>query len=179
MRVARFIIPVLLAVLLAAAHPPVAEAQTPRDELANATNEFNYGNFLNALSIVNRLTTGGALSGDDLRDAYALQARCEAELGNRVNARNAFCEVIQIDGSWRPDSSLYTSTEKEIFEEALLECRQEGGGRNKWYLIGGGAAAAVLLAILAGGSGGGGDGDGDGNGDGNGTLPGFPDPPTN
>lgn len=184
MRVSPFPVTVLfVALLLALAVAAPVRAQSgdgsaARDELVTATDEFNYGNFLNALSIVNRLTAGGELSGDDLRDAYALQARCEAELGNRANARSAFCEVIRIDPGWRPNASLYTSTEKAIFEEALVECKPEGGGRNKWYLIGGGAAAAVLIAIIAGGSGGGDDG-GNGNGGGTTTLPDFPDPPAN
>ncbi len=166
----------LFALLCAVAQPVAVHAQTPRDELNTARSEFNYGNFLNALSIVNRLTQSGALSGDDRRDAFALQARCEAELGNRPNALAAFCEVIQIDPSWRPDQSLYTSNEKAIFEEAWQECAPaSGGGMKKWYLIGGGAAA-VLIAIIAGGGGG---GDDPGGGGGGTTLPEFPDPPTN
>jgi hypothetical protein len=166
----------IVTVCCACAMPATVSAQSPREELAQATDEFNYGNFLNALSIVNRLAAEGDLSGDDLRDAYALQARCEGELGNRSNALAAFCEVIRIDPSWRPNPSLYTSNEEAIFQEALNECEPEGGGMKKWYLIGGGAAAAVILAILAGGSGGNGDDPGNGGGT---TLPDFPDPPGN
>lgn len=159
--------------------PSSLHAQSPRDDLNTARSEFNYGNFLNALSIVNRLTVGSGLSGNDLRDAYALQARCEAEIGNWPNALAAFCEVIQIDPSWRPDQSLYTSNEKAIFEEAMRECKpDDGGGMNKWYLIGGGAAA-VLIAIIAGGGGGGGGDDPGGGGGGGTTLPDYPDPPSN
>lgn len=167
----------------------VAASDGARADLTRAEEEFNVANFGGALAIVNRLTAERALEGDDLRDAFAIKARCEAELGNRADAMDAFCEVIAIDPKWRPNPTLYTPTEIAIFEEAEGGCSERekaggpvsrygdsGGGSNrKWWLIGGGLLAAVLVIALAGGGG----GDGGTIDDQTPDLPDFPDPPEN
>ena len=178
----------LLLILLLIA-PICAHADQARDDLRRAEREFNQANFGGALAIVNRLTAEGSLSSGDLRDAFALKARCEGELGNRTDALAAFCQVIALDPEWKPDRTLFTSGEMAIFEEARGECavggKGDAGGRKddqatggtgggssrKWWYIGGGAIVAGLVLALIGG--GGDDGPDPVKSD----LPDFPSPP--
>ncbi len=150
-----------------------------KDDLTAAEERFNRADFMSALSIVNRITAEGSLSKDDERDAFALKARCEAELGNRADALDAFCRVIAIEPGWRPDKTLYTPGELAIFEEALEMCgdggstdskRADGGSGKKWWFLGGGVVVAAVAILLAGGGGDGGETPAS-------DLPGFPDPP--
>ncbi len=174
----------LLAPVLA---PGPVSAENPG--LTGAISFFEDGSFEKALHAIDETIALGGLSISELRNAYALKARCEAELGNRTNAVNSFCQVIMNDPDWRPDPNFYTAGEMELFEQALDRCYRtpdgdrprsggvdEESGSRAWYKkpitwIAGGAAIA-LLAIVAGG--GGGDGDDD---DDSANLPDYPPPP--
>jgi hypothetical protein len=187
---------VFVATLSVPALAPVPAAADARDELAKAEDYFLVADFGTALEKVDGLLSSGSLTGDGLRDAYVLKARCELGLVHRSSAVDAFCNALRIDPQWRPDPDFYTTDELEVFGQARETCGTTGsgpvspggtpapmapsaraassGGGAPWYTNKGVLAAAggvVVVGLLLALSGGGSDG-------GASPLPGFPDPPT-
>ncbi len=176
-----------------------AAADSARDRLTRAEDYFLVADFSSALEMVNDLLESGEISGDGLRDAHVLKARCELGLVHRSSAIDAFCSALQIDPQWNPDPDFYTKDELEVFAQARTTCsagsrsgpvddaggtppppsplpdRMSRGDDRPWYkkplYLGIAGAAVVLVAVLALS---GGDSD-----DSDPPLSDFPDPPAN
>jgi len=170
---------------------PRAKADALAD-LSAARDHYEFAEFDQGVTILEGLLAGKKLSGDALRDAYVLLARCYVGKGNEPQALDAFCQAICLDKSWRPDAVYFPQDEIEVFNKALEGCDcghqsaappvapvkteqakakgEEGGGIPKWVYYAGGAVVVGVVAALA--LGGGSD-------SGEPPLAGFPDPPSN
>ena len=167
-----------------------ANAGSVREQLNAAEDRFLMADFDGATAQVDDLLQSGGLTGDALRDAWVLKARCDLATGRRASARDAFCRALEQDGGWLPDRDLFTSDELEVFSDARDTCpgaqtegteapsylpapSSSGGGwyTNKlvWGAVGAAAVAGVALALSGGGDEGGAVVE----------LPPLPDPPTN
>ena len=178
---------VLVAFALLVLPLPAWQGEARADALADlsaARNHYEFAEFDQGVTILQRLVTGKQLSGDSLRDAYILLARCQVGKGNEPQALDAFCSALCLDKTWRPDAIFFPQDEIETFNKALEACKcaeqaaapapakkdEEGGGMPKWVYYAGGAVVLGLVAVLALG---GGDDANPGP-----SLPGFPDPPS-
>jgi len=155
-------------------------------DLSTARDHYEFAEFDQGVAILERLVGGKQLSGESLRDAYVLLARCQVGKGNEPQALDAFCSAICLDKTWRPDAVFFPQDEIEVFNKALEGCKcaeqaaappvkkdeDKGGGMPKWVYYAGGAVVVGLVAVLA--LGGGDDDEPSGP-----SLPGFPDPPSN
>lgn len=156
-------------------------------DLNKAREHYEFAEFDQGVALLEPLVAGKQLSGNSLRDAYVLLARCQVGRGNEAQALDAFCSAICLDKTWRPDAVFFPQDEIEVFNKALAGCKcgeqaaappvppkkeEEKGGMPKWVYYAGGAVVVALVAVLAAGGGGGDDGGGP-------SLPGFPDPPGN
>jgi hypothetical protein len=153
--------------------PALARA---RPDLDRAQEHYDFAEYGVALTILDGMIARGDLTGDTLRDAKILKARCLVGLGRDSEALDAWCEVIKLDPAWRPDEVFFPGNEIASFNRALEGCVEKESAAAPWYknkIVMAGAGALVLVGVLAVAMGGGGD---DGGGGGN-ALPGFPDPP--
>ncbi len=156
-------------------------------DLSTARDHYEFAEFDQGVAMLEKLVSGKQLSGESLRDAYVLLARCQVGKGNEPQALDAFCSAICLDRTWRPDAVFFPQDEIEVFTKALEGCKcgdqaavpppvkkdeDKGGGMPKWVYYAGGAVVVGLVAVLA--MGGGGDDEPSGP-----SLPGFPDPPSN
>jgi hypothetical protein len=176
----------LPAVLHTAFLPTSVLAAEARELLEAARNDVEFADYEVGLEKVKEALELGVAE-DQRVEAYVLMARCEAGLGHRAAAVEAFYLVIRTDPTWRPDPVFYRQDEIEMFEEALsiYERTEQTSylppgetvepSAVPWYkkpkILGGlGAlvAAGIILAVS-----GGGDGDGDGGNE----LPYFPNHP--
>lgn len=181
---------VVLCFIFTAFLSPAAQAGSAREQLSAAEDRFLMADFDGATSRIDDLLQSGRLTGDALRDAWVLKARCELATGRRASARDAFCRALEQDGGWLPDRDLFTSDELDVFTDARDTCpgaqtegtdapsylpapSSSGGGwyTNKlvWGAVGAAAVAGVALALSGGGDDGGDAAE----------LPPLPDPPTN
>lgn len=159
---------------------PAAMA-TPRQDLDRAQDLYDFAEFQQALELTSSLIDGRQLSGNDLRDAYVLRARCAVGLQLDTMAAEDFCKVMDLDAAWQPDPVIFPQDEIAAFRAAKGQCvkaaeepKPAAEGGKAWYkkpIVWGAAAGGVLLAVLL--LGGGGDDSTDPD------LPGFPSPPTN
>jgi len=155
-------------------------------DLSAARDHYEFAEFDQGVAILEKLIAGKQLSGESLRDAYVLLARCQVGKGNEPQALDAFCSAICLDKTWRPDAVFFPQDEIEVFNKALAACKcaeqatvpppvkkkdEAKGGMPKWVYYAGGAVVLGLVAALA--LGGGGDDETPGP-----SLPGFPDPPS-
>lgn len=137
----------------------------PQQDLAQAEEHIQFGEFDEALTILDSLIHTGDLSGDPLREAYALKGRGHALKGQDYLAIDAFCKALNTDPDWRPDEIEYTEPELELFEQAIgmgchekpevvdvVDDKPDEGGSKKWYYVAGTAVVGVLAVILLGGS---------------------------
>lgn len=169
---------------------PRAQADALAD-LNTARDHYEFAEFDQGVTILEGLLTDTKLSGDALRDAYVLLARCYVGKGNEPQALDAFCQAICLDKTWRPDAVYFPQDEIEVFNKALVGCdcshqssapavapvkteqaraEGEGSGIPKWVYYAGGAVVVGVVAALALG---GGDDSSEP------PLAGFPDPPAN
>ncbi len=160
---------------------PAAMA-TPRQDLDRAQDLYDFAEFQQALELTSSLIDGRQLSGNDLRDAYVLRARCAVGLRLDTVAAEDFCAVMDLDPGWKPDPVTFPQDEIAAFAGAQGSCvkaaaepEKASEGGKAWYkkpIVWGAAAAGVLVAVLLMGGG----------SDDNPVDPplnGFPDPPTN
>jgi hypothetical protein len=170
---------------------PRAKADALAD-LNAARDHYEFAEFDQGVTILEGLLAEKKLSGDALRDAYVLLARCYVGKGNEPQALDTFCQAICLDKTWRPDAVYFPQDEIEVFNKALEGCDcsrqssapavapvkteqaragdEEGGGIPKWVYYAGGAVVVGVIAALALG---GGDDSSEP------PLAGFPDPPAN
>lgn len=95
-----------------------------RADMDQARYHFDFSEYAEAVELLNGVIASGDLSGDSLRDAYVLRARCAMALGQDTLARDDFCEVVQLDADWRPDPVEYTQDEVAGFNAAQADCVQ-------------------------------------------------------
>jgi tetratricopeptide (TPR) repeat protein len=147
-----------------------------RRDLEKAWQKYRENSTHQALDTAAELVRRRNLQGPELRDAWALKALCESDLGDHSAAVASFKAALELDPAWRIAGADYTPGELEDFRRALDESRaaprvgnaaaSKRGGRLKYYL--GGALVVAVGVVLAGG--GGGD-------KGLSDLPAFPNPP--
>jgi hypothetical protein len=99
-----------------------AWADSTRDQLSRAEDYVLVADFGTALEIVDPMLASGELSGDALRDAWILKARCELGLAHRSSAADAFCNALRVDSQWEPDPDFYTKDEQDVFRQARENC---------------------------------------------------------
>jgi hypothetical protein len=153
---------------------PAAMADAGAD-LEQARYHFDFGEYDQAGALLTSAIEGGGLSGEDLRDAYVLRARCALAQGQATTAGDDFCEVIRMDGAWRPDPVEFTAAEVAGFEAAQANCaapepvvapppaeeKKSKGFFAKpigWIVTGAVVVGGVILATGGGGDDGGGGG---------------------
>ena len=95
-----------------------------RADMDQARYHFDFSEYAEAAELLDGVIAGGELSGDGLRDAYVLRARCSMAMGQDTMARDDFCEVVRLDADWRPDPVEYTQDEVAGFEAARADCLQ-------------------------------------------------------
>lgn len=97
----------------------------PAADLEKAKTWFRSGSFEEALNQATALTEGKALSGDQLRDAHILRARCLVVLGRTAEAESAFQAAHQVDSAWQPDDVYFNQTEIAVFKSAMASAAAE------------------------------------------------------
>jgi hypothetical protein len=154
---------------------PAAFADAAAD-LEQARYHFDFGEYDEADTLLTSAIDGGELSGESLRDAYVLRARCALAQGRDAAAQDDFCEVLRLDDAWRPDPVEFTQGEVAGIEAIRAECApapapavvpppaaEEKQGKGffakpiGWIVTGAVVVGGVVLATGGGGDDGGGD----------------------
>ncbi len=108
----------LPAVLPAAFLPAPVLAADARELLEAAKSDIDFADYEVGLEKVKEALELGVPE-DQRVEAYVLMARCEAGLGHRAAAVEAFYLALRADPEWRPDPVFYRQDEIEMFDEAL------------------------------------------------------------
>jgi hypothetical protein len=145
-----------------AADAPKPESTTPaarRDALADAKKMYDEARFAEAAAALQAALHDGSVTGDDVKDARALRARCLAKLGRRLEAKEAFKGVLRTDRAFRLDPNEVPPDEMDVFKLAAQEIDSEQFEAGKRFpasiaMVGGrGSSVNQDLADLASSSG--------------------------
>ncbi len=114
----------------------VSQAQTPTVTTPKAVSAsaaalqqaqalYNESDFAGAQKLLREKLASGVISGNEVRPARELLARCLVRSGNRVEAKEAFKGLIRKFPGYRPDPSVVPPDEQEVFALAESEIRTE------------------------------------------------------
>jgi hypothetical protein len=142
-----------------------AFAETAREKLTQAEDYFLVADYEGAIIRVDELIESKELSGNEMRDAWVLRARCNTGLG-RSQASTDFCSALRLDPAWRPNATTFTTQELRTFDAAQKDCGPNGDASylppamssgTPWYkkklVLGAlvGVAAGATVIALSGG----------------------------
>ncbi len=159
-----------------------AEAQSGQIQLQKAQESILFGEFDEALAMVESAIASGELEGGSLREAHVLAAQCHLEAGDDDALKQSICSAHIADPLWRPSTAILTEAEVTRFSEALRLCpknspkvsfpetipvqtpstegEEDGDSGKPWFkrplgwIVGGAAAAAGVAVVILGGGGG-------------------------
>ncbi|MCC6348545.1 MAG: tetratricopeptide repeat protein [Candidatus Eisenbacteria bacterium] len=119
---------VLLAAVISIA-PRTAFAQAA--PVAQAQQQYDAGNFADALTTLQNALASGTVTGSDALAARQLLGRCQAKVGDVAAARKTFLQILREDPQYRLDDVTTPPDEIAVFREALrtFEAEQAQAGR--------------------------------------------------
>lgn len=105
--------------------PVVKTVSASATALQQAQALYDKSDFTAAQAMLREKLASGVISGDEVRPARELLARCLVRSGNRIEAKEAFKGLIRKFPGFRPDAGNASPEEREVFELAQREVNAE------------------------------------------------------